>query len=98
MMFYRSGSPRMTDIEAFSIAYRKRLDEAELSGSIPENISLEVYLSLVLYADPPILALFGFTAIASEVGISRHVAFCLATYISHADELNMCSICRLGHM
>ena len=40
----------MIDVEAFSIAYRKRLDEAELSGSIPENISLEVYLSLVFYA------------------------------------------------
>ncbi|GFY85629.1 uncharacterized protein family UPF0090 [Actinidia rufa] len=38
----KSGSPRMIDVEAFSIAYRKRLDEAELSGSIPENISLEV--------------------------------------------------------
>ncbi|KAL6962362.1 hypothetical protein U1Q18_037319 [Sarracenia purpurea var. burkii] len=38
----KSGSPSMADIEAFSLAYRKRLDEAELSGSIPENVSLEV--------------------------------------------------------
>ncbi|CAL5417560.1 unnamed protein product [Camellia sinensis] len=38
----KSGSPSITDIEAFSLAYRKRLDEAELSGSIPNNISLEV--------------------------------------------------------
>ncbi|XP_052188393.1 uncharacterized protein LOC127798816 [Diospyros lotus] len=38
----KSGSPSMDDIEAFSLAYRKRLDEAELSGSIPENVSLEV--------------------------------------------------------
>jgi hypothetical protein len=32
----------MEDIEAFSVAYRARLDEAELNKSIPENISLEV--------------------------------------------------------
>uniref|UniRef100_A0A5B7CD91 Uncharacterized protein n=1 Tax=Davidia involucrata TaxID=16924 RepID=A0A5B7CD91_DAVIN len=38
----KSGSPSMTDIEAFSSAYRARLDEAERSGSIPENVSLEV--------------------------------------------------------
>ncbi|KAK9270029.1 hypothetical protein L1049_025602 [Liquidambar formosana] len=38
----KSGSPSMTDIEVFSSAYRARLDEAELAGSIPENISLEV--------------------------------------------------------
>ncbi|CAI9755866.1 unnamed protein product [Fraxinus pennsylvanica] len=38
----KSGSPSMTDIEAFSATYRARLDEAEAAGSIPENISLEV--------------------------------------------------------
>lgn len=38
----KSGSPTMADIEAFSIEYRKRLDDAELSGSIPDNIALEV--------------------------------------------------------
>lgn len=38
----KSGSPTMEDVEAFSLAYRKRLDEAEVAGSIPENISLEV--------------------------------------------------------
>ena len=42
MEFYRSGSPAMTDIEAFSAAYRTRLDEAEQAKTIPENISLEV--------------------------------------------------------
>ncbi|KAG1331188.1 hypothetical protein COCNU_02G011560 [Cocos nucifera] len=36
------GSPSMNDIEAFSTAYRSRLDEAELAGKIPNNISLEV--------------------------------------------------------
>ncbi|KAL0360330.1 UNVERIFIED_CONTAM: hypothetical protein Sradi_3717500 [Sesamum radiatum] len=38
----KSGSPSMTDIEAFSTTYRARLDEAEATGSIPGNISLEV--------------------------------------------------------
>ncbi|XP_047342168.1 uncharacterized protein LOC124945724 isoform X2 [Impatiens glandulifera] len=38
----KSGSPTMSDIEAFSSAYRKRLNEAELTGSIPNDISLEV--------------------------------------------------------
>lgn len=32
----------MEDIEAFSVTYRARLDEAQLNRSIPENISLEV--------------------------------------------------------
>ncbi|CAM8939495.1 unnamed protein product [Rhodiola kirilowii] len=41
-MSNKSGSPGMDDIEAFSRAYREKLDEAELSGSIPKNISLEV--------------------------------------------------------
>lgn len=36
------GSPNITDIEAFSAAYRARLDEAEQAKTIPENISLEV--------------------------------------------------------
>nr|XP_043606512.1 uncharacterized protein LOC122578592 [Erigeron canadensis] len=38
----KSGSPTMEDIEAFSKAYRERLNEAEASGSIPVDISLEV--------------------------------------------------------
>lgn len=38
----------MNDIEAFSTAYQSRLDEAELGGKIPKNISLEVsYLMIV---------------------------------------------------
>ncbi|CAL9056014.1 unnamed protein product [Musa banksii] len=36
------GSPSIDDIEAFSKAYRSRLDEAELAERIPDNISLEV--------------------------------------------------------
>ena len=32
----------MTDIEAFSSIYRAKLDEAEIAGSVPENLSLEV--------------------------------------------------------
>lgn len=36
------GSPSMADIEAFSSAYRARLDEAELAKTIPENVSIEV--------------------------------------------------------
>ncbi|XP_030951571.1 uncharacterized protein LOC115975070 [Quercus lobata] len=38
----KSGSPSMEDIEAFSVTYRARLDEAQLNKSIPDNISLEV--------------------------------------------------------
>lgn len=38
----KSGSPDMTDIEAFTKTYRVRLDEAETNGNIPGNISLEV--------------------------------------------------------
>ncbi|KAM3711569.1 hypothetical protein ACJW31_01G118100 [Castanea mollissima] len=38
----KSGSPSMEDIEAFSVTYRARLDEAQLNRSIPENVSLEV--------------------------------------------------------
>ncbi|KAK9134587.1 hypothetical protein Syun_013917 [Stephania yunnanensis] len=38
----RSGSPSMMDIENFSAAYRAELNEAEVAGSIPTNISLEV--------------------------------------------------------
>ncbi|KAI4337919.1 hypothetical protein L6164_016282 [Bauhinia variegata] len=38
----KSGSPSMEDIEAFSTAYRARLDEAELAKLVPDNLSLEV--------------------------------------------------------
>ncbi|XVE95636.1 hypothetical protein REPUB_Repub02eG0115500 [Reevesia pubescens] len=38
----KSGSPSMEDIEAFSVSYRARLDEAELAKSVAENITLEV--------------------------------------------------------
>ncbi|GFQ02384.1 ribosome maturation factor rimp [Phtheirospermum japonicum] len=38
----KSGSPSMTDIEDFTKRYRARLDEAEATGSIPGNITLEV--------------------------------------------------------
>ncbi|KAK4273932.1 hypothetical protein QN277_017232 [Acacia crassicarpa] len=38
----KSGSPTMEDIEAFSTAYRAKLDEAELAKFVPEDISLEV--------------------------------------------------------
>ncbi|OIT29005.1 PREDICTED: uncharacterized protein LOC109211931 [Nicotiana attenuata] len=38
----KSGTPSMMDIEAFSLRYREKLDEAEVAGSIPNNISLEV--------------------------------------------------------
>ncbi|XP_028794965.1 uncharacterized protein LOC114750537 [Neltuma alba] len=38
----KSGSPSMEDIEAFSTAYRAKLDEAELAKFVPEDISLEV--------------------------------------------------------
>ncbi|KAL2894130.1 Ribosome maturation factor RimP [Bienertia sinuspersici] len=36
------GSPSISEIEAFSEAYRAQLDEAEVAKTIPENISLEV--------------------------------------------------------
>lgn len=42
MIYRRSGSPNMEDIEAFSTTYRARLDEAELAKTITENITLEV--------------------------------------------------------
>ncbi|KAL5982642.1 hypothetical protein ACLOJK_016717 [Asimina triloba] len=35
------GSPTVNDIEVFSAAYRARLDEGEVAGAIPDNISLE---------------------------------------------------------
>lgn len=38
----KSGSPSLEDIQAFSLAYRTRLDEAEFAKTIPDNISLEV--------------------------------------------------------
>ncbi|KAE8666572.1 Plant glycogenin-like starch initiation protein 2 isoform 1 [Hibiscus syriacus] len=38
----KSGSPSMEDIEAFSVSYREKLDEAELARSVAENITLEV--------------------------------------------------------
>ncbi|XP_060207751.1 uncharacterized protein LOC132635395 isoform X2 [Lycium barbarum] len=38
----KSGSPSMMDIEAFSSRYREKLDEAEVAGSIPNNIHFEV--------------------------------------------------------
>lgn len=31
------------DIEAYTIAYRAKLDDAESAGKIPKNISLEVF-------------------------------------------------------
>ncbi|KAL0909878.1 hypothetical protein M5K25_020787 [Dendrobium thyrsiflorum] len=41
-MSNKYGSPTMDDIEAFSSAYRLRLDEAEGAGTIPTDVSLEV--------------------------------------------------------
>nr|ACG43983.1 hypothetical protein [Zea mays] len=41
-MSTRYGSPTIDDIEAYTIAYRAKLDEAESAGKIPKNISLEV--------------------------------------------------------
>nr|AFK43301.1 unknown [Lotus japonicus] len=38
----KSGSPNIEDIEAFSTTYRAKLDEAELTKSVPENLTLEV--------------------------------------------------------
>ncbi|XP_021898652.1 uncharacterized protein LOC110815262 isoform X4 [Carica papaya] len=43
----KSGSPSLEDIQAFSLAYRTRLDEAEFAKTIPDNISLEKILELV---------------------------------------------------
>ncbi|KAJ4831829.1 hypothetical protein Tsubulata_010202 [Turnera subulata] len=39
---HKTGSPTMQDLEAFTVAYRARLDEAELAKTIPDNIYLEV--------------------------------------------------------
>ncbi|XP_020588056.1 uncharacterized protein LOC110029909 [Phalaenopsis equestris] len=41
-MTNKYGSPTMDDIEAFASAYRLCLDEAEGTGMIPKDISLEV--------------------------------------------------------
>ncbi|MCO5593599.1 hypothetical protein L7F22_047614 [Adiantum nelumboides] len=38
----RYGSPTMVEIESFSSIYNKRLEEAGLDGTIPDNIALEV--------------------------------------------------------
>lgn len=38
----KSGSPSMSDLEAFSTAYRSRLAEAANAGTIPDDLSLEV--------------------------------------------------------
>jgi hypothetical protein len=38
----RYGSPTIDDIEAYTIALRANLDDAESAGTIPQNISLEV--------------------------------------------------------
>jgi hypothetical protein len=46
---YRYGSPTIDDIEAYTIAYRAKLDDAESSGKIPKNISLEVFLIFIHY-------------------------------------------------
>lgn len=45
-MSYRSGSPSMSDIEAFSNAYRELMDKAQQAKSVPDNMSLEVLNSL----------------------------------------------------
>ena len=47
--FDRSGSPSISDIEAFSTAYRAQLDEAEVAKTIPENIYLEVLVFCFLH-------------------------------------------------
>lgn len=39
----------MEDIEAFSTAYRAKLDEAELAKFVPENLSLEVAIQVSYY-------------------------------------------------
>lgn len=41
-MSTRYGSPTIDDIEAYTIAYRAKLDDAESAGRIPNNVSLEV--------------------------------------------------------
>lgn len=41
-MSTRYGSPTIDDIEAYTIALRAKLDDAESAGRIPKNISLEV--------------------------------------------------------
>ncbi|KAG2566329.1 uncharacterized protein LOC120681419 [Panicum virgatum] len=41
-MSTRYGSPTIDDIEAYTIAYLGKLDDAESAGKIPQNISLEV--------------------------------------------------------
>ncbi|MCO5601219.1 hypothetical protein L7F22_055338 [Adiantum nelumboides] len=38
----RYGSPTMVEIESFSSIYKRRLEEAGLDGTIPDNIALEV--------------------------------------------------------
>ncbi|KHN46373.1 Epoxide hydrolase 2, partial [Glycine soja] len=41
-VLYRSSSPSMKDIEAYSAINTAKLDEAELAKSVPHNICLEV--------------------------------------------------------
>ena len=50
MIYRRSGSPNMEDIEAFSTTYRARLDEAELAKTITENTTLEVVVFPIYFS------------------------------------------------
>lgn len=47
---FRYGSPSMSDIEAFSRAYREKLDEAVTEGRIPPNASFEVLIIHFLFS------------------------------------------------
>jgi len=49
MIYRRSGSPNMEDIEAFSTTYRARLDEAELAKTITKNITLKVVVFPIFF-------------------------------------------------
>ncbi|OMP06719.1 hypothetical protein COLO4_07952 [Corchorus olitorius] len=54
----KSGSPSMEDVEAFSVSYREKLDEAELAKSVPENITLEFkYIRCWTWSIPLLLEL-----------------------------------------
>ncbi|MCD7469714.1 hypothetical protein HAX54_008881 [Datura stramonium] len=86
----KSGSPSLMDIEAFSSRYREKLDEAEVAGSVPNNIYLEVSSpgverviripqDLDRFKDRPMYVKYVSDEVAEHEGVLRLVSFNLET-------------------
>lgn len=84
----------MSDIEAFTVAYKKRLDDAE---SIPD-VALEVLLSF--FPTDPFIPVTGLTFNSFWVGTWETCPLIRAkpnTNISGACGLSLRSTCKVGH-